>query len=90
MSAVGGQTLRDDDAQYMFGPLFSAGLSYDWFPFHDPKSYRSGGFALTFLLEGRYLPGGDITTGGGFLGVELTYWFGLDKNKLELPVEEAF
>lgn len=80
----------EDDPDFLFGSLYSVGVSYDWFPFYDRKSYSSGGPAFTFFLEGRYFPGGDVTTAGGFFGVEFTWWTGLDKRKLELPVEKAF
>lgn len=79
-----------DDPEFMFGAMFAAGVSYDWFPFYDPKAFGSGGPALTFFLEGRFFPAGDVTTGGGFVGIEFTWWTGLDRRKLELPLEKAF
>lgn len=81
---------REDDPSFMFGPIGVLGISYDWFPFYDASSYASGGFGLTFFVEGRYFPGGDLTTGGGFAGIELFWWTGLPKRKLELPLEKAF
>lgn len=80
----------DDDPGFMFGPMYQVGLSYDWFPFYNDKANGSGGTALTFFVEGRFFPGGDVTTGGGFVGIEVTWWTGLDRRKLELPVDEAF
>lgn len=80
----------EEDPGFMFGSMYQLGVSYDWFPFYDSKAYSSGGTALTFFVEGRFFPGGDVTTGGGFIGVEITWWTGLDKRKLELPVDEAF
>jgi hypothetical protein len=81
---------RADDPEFFFGSMYSLGVSYDWFPFHDPQSYESGGLAFTFFVEGRFLPGGDVDLGGGFAGIELTWWTGLDDRKLELPVDRAF
>lgn len=80
----------DDDPSFAFGSMFSAGLVYEWFPFYDPKSYRSGGFGVGFVAEGRLFPGGDITAGGFFLGIETTWWTGLPKRKLDLPADLAF
>ncbi|MBX2813466.1 MAG: hypothetical protein KTR25_16740 [Myxococcales bacterium] len=80
----------DDDPSFMFGSNYIVGISYDWFPFYNSKAYRSGGGALTFFAEGRLFPGGDVTLAGGFVGVEFTWWTGLNKRKLRLPVEKAF
>ncbi len=81
---------RANDPSFMFGSMYALGLSWDWFPFHDRQKPNSGGFAVTFFAEGRYFPGGDVTLGGGFVGIETTWWSGLPKKKLLLPVEEAY
>ena len=90
VSRVDESESSDDDPDLMFGPMFTAGLSYDWFPGYDASRYESGGFAFSFFAEARFFPGGDVNAGGGFIGVELTWWTGLDKRKLDLPIEEAF
>lgn len=82
--------VTDDDPEFFFGSWYMAGVSYDWFPFYSPEDYDSGGLALTLFAEGRYLPGGDVNLGGAFVGIEITWWSGLPKQKLELPVEKAF
>ena len=81
---------REDDPSFMFGSMYALGLSYDWFPFRKRSSLSSGGGALTFFVEGRYFPGGDVNLGGGFIGIEFTWWTGLDKRKLDLPPDAAF
>lgn len=81
---------QEDDPDFFFGSSYAVGVSYDWFPFYTPSRYDSGGLALTLFAEGRYTPGGDVNLGGGFLGVEVTWWTGLPKRKLALPVEQAF
>lgn len=80
----------EDDPSFMFGPIYAVGLSYDWFPFYDGSSSSSGGAGITFFVEGRFFPGGDLTSGGGFAGIEIFWWTGLPKRKLELPLDQAF
>ena len=79
---------REDDPSGAYGALYTAGITYDWFPFWDPGD--SGGFAVTTVLEGRFFPTGDIIAGGFFIGVEIEYWFGFEKNRLALDVDEAY
>lgn len=79
---------REDDPSGSYGSYYGLGLSYDWFPFHDEGD--SGGFSIASFVEGRIMPLGDILIGGAFVGVELTYFFGFDKNRLDLSVEKAF
>ena len=70
-----------------YGSQFGLGISYDWFPW---TSNRSGGFAVTPTLEGRWLPGSRAGSFGAFAGVELTYWTGLPRNQLQLPESESY
>lgn len=81
---------QEDDPEFLFGSMYVLGVSYDWFPFYDPKSYGSGSTAITFFVESRFFPGGDVESGSAFLGVEVTFWTGLDKRKLDLPPDKAF
>ena len=82
------EAAREDDPEGGYGALYTLGATYDWFPFHDPG--ESGGFAITTFVEGRIFPTGDIIAGGIFAGVELGYWFGFGRNRLDLEVEEAY
>jgi hypothetical protein len=79
---------REDDPEGAYGALYVLGVTYDWFPWHDPG--ESGGFAITSFVEGRFFPTGDIMAGGIFAGVELSYWFGFGKNRLALEAEDAY
>jgi hypothetical protein len=63
------------------------GLSYDWFPSH---TRRSGGFALTPVVQARLVPGDPTTALIGLAGVELAWWTGLPSNQLELPESDAY
>ncbi len=81
---------RDDDPPGAFGAVYTLGVSYELFPWYEPDKYETGGFAFTGFLEGILFPGGDLVTGGVMLGLEVTYWFGFQKNRLDLPPEAAF
>jgi hypothetical protein len=79
---------QDDDPTGAYGSFYTLGVSYDWFPFFDKGD--TGGFSVTSFIEGRLLPTGDLIAGGVFAGVELSYFFGYGKNRLELDVEKAY
>ena len=81
---------RDSDPEGTFGALFTLGASYDLFPFYARERYDSGGFAFTAFVECQALPGDGLVTFSGLVGLEITYYFGLEKNKLDLPPEAAF
>jgi len=80
----------EDDPDQGFGAIISTGLSWDLFPFYDRDGYGSGGFAVSLYADGQFLLGSDFKSGGAFLGLEIGYFFGLPKNKLQLPLEEAY
>lgn len=82
------ETSSDPDGT--FGALFTVGVSYDLFPFYDREDSGSGGFAVTGFVEFQALPGDGLLTLGGLIGIEVTYFFGLPKNRLELPPDAAF
>lgn len=82
--------VRSSDPEGTFGALFTVGASYDLFPFYDRGGFDSGGFAFTIFVEGQALPGDGLLTLSGMAGLEITYFFGLSKNKLDLPPEAAF
>ncbi|NJK89506.1 MAG: hypothetical protein HC923_08960 [Myxococcales bacterium] len=80
---------RDDEPGGAYGAILTLGASYDWFPFRRSK-LSSGGLAFTLYADGEALLSGDIRTYGIMFGLEVTYFLGLRKYKLDLPVEEAF
>jgi hypothetical protein len=82
--------VREDDPMGGAGALYTVGVSYDLFPFRERDSLESGGAALTFFVEGQLLDAGDLVVGGVFAGVDVYYWFGLARNKLDLPTDAAF
>ncbi len=79
-----------DDPDRMFGALFTAGVSYDVFPWWKKGEYDSGDPGLTFFLEGKFLSGGDTNMGCAFFGIEFSYYSGFQKSRLKLPIEKAF
>lgn len=81
---------REDDPTGGLGAQYTLGASYDLFPFYEKGKYNSGGFAFTGFAELSFLPTSEIWALNFVVGLEVTYWFGLSKNKLELPPEEAF
>lgn len=80
---------RDDDPSGNLGTLYKLGMSYDWFPSHDPED-GSGGFAITVFAEAQLLPAGDLWSVGFFAGAEASFWFGFDRSRLTLSESEAF
>jgi hypothetical protein len=69
------------------GAYYGAGVRYDLFPFYESGS---GGFGITPGAEVRYLPGSGFNTTMFWVGVDLLWWRGLDKQELELAPDQAF
>jgi hypothetical protein len=72
---------KENDPKGGLGTIYTAGFSYDWFPFWE-KGDGSGGLAFSPFFEGQLIPVSGVIAGGVFLGVEVTYWFGLSANRL--------
>jgi hypothetical protein len=68
------------------GAGYTLGVGYDWFP----GARRSGGFALTPVVEVRLVPGSSATALVGLVGFELGWWTGLPRNQLQLPDSDAY
>lgn len=67
-----------DETHGTYGPLLTAGLSYDAF-----LSRRlTGGWALTPACEVRAVPGGDVGALAAVLTVSLSWWSGLPAREL--------
>jgi len=69
------------------GSYFAAGISYAFFPY---KNDTSGGLSIGPSLRVRHVPGEDTRATAILLGVDFTWWTGLPKNQLDLPLDEAF
>lgn len=81
---------RDDDPSGGIGANYTLGVSYDLFPFYEKDKYESGGFAFTGFFEVNLLPADEFWIITSVTGLEITYWFGLDDNKLDLPADRVF
>lgn len=81
---------KSNDPTGSAGGLYTLGMSYDWYPWRDRDSVESGGLALTFFAEATVVPGDGVFGVGAYMGVELTFWTGLQRNKLRLPDAAAF
>lgn len=51
---------------------------------------QSGGWVFTPVLTAEVGPNANFTTAALWLGVELSWWTGLDRDKLNLPFEKAY
>lgn len=81
---------RKDDPSGAFGALYTVGVSWDLFVSAKKEALDTGGLAFTPFIEVQLLPTDTLTTWTAFAGIELTYWFGLARNRLELPTDRAF
>jgi hypothetical protein len=84
--SLSSQTGGDKTTRGTVGSGYVIGLGYDWFPGHR----QSGGWAVSPLVEARFVPGNTATAFIGTVGVQLSYWTGLPRNQLDLPPDEAF
>jgi hypothetical protein len=69
------------------GGYYVLGLAYDLFPFWDEGS---GGFSLSPTLQAQYLPGPLFEAWIVTFCVDVMWWTGLDKHKLDLDVDMAY
>jgi hypothetical protein len=70
-----------------FGGAYSIGIGYDFFP---SDQHGSGGLAITPIVGVDFLPGNEIVSISTWIGVEITWWSGLPKNRLILPETEVY
>lgn len=70
------------------GGTYGAALGWEFYPGRDPK--RSGGFAVAPYAWFEASPDPGFATLMGGIGIEITWWTGLEKNALVLPDDEAF
>lgn len=82
---------RDPDGETMgiAGDFYTLGLGYDFYPFYNIGD-GSGSLAITPVVLLKVQPGNESAMMMGWFGVELTWWTGLPKNQLELPLDTAF
>ncbi|MBN2804757.1 MAG: hypothetical protein JXR91_16800 [Deltaproteobacteria bacterium] len=79
----------EDNIIGRFGGNYNIAIGYDIFLGHH-KKYQSGGFAVSPVIGVQIGPSSTTDTYSFYLGIGLTYWTGRDKNKLDLPVDNAY
>ncbi|MBN2344478.1 MAG: hypothetical protein JXX29_01730 [Deltaproteobacteria bacterium] len=74
-----------------FGATYGITVSYDLFAGSRHRSpHQSGGFAMSPYI-GAHIGPSDVTSiYAFFVGIAFTRWTGLPKNRLDLPLDEAF
>jgi hypothetical protein len=70
-----------------YGDVYWAGLGKN---LYLSDGHESGGWVLTPALALEVGPDEAFTTTGLWLGIEISFWSGLSRDKLELPVSEAY
>lgn len=70
-----------------YGDAYLTGLGYD---FYLSDSGQSGGWVLTPILTADVGPDSKFTATSLWLGVELSWYSGLSRDKLELPNSKAY
>jgi hypothetical protein len=70
-----------------YGDFYLTGLGYD---FYLSDSTQSGGWVVTPLLTADVSPDTKFTTTSLWLGVELSWWSGLSRDKLKLSTPKAY
>jgi hypothetical protein len=70
-----------------YGDVYLTGLGYD---FYLSNGQQSGGWVLTPLLTADVGPDSKFTTTSLWLGIEVSWWSGLARDKLNLPSSKAY
>jgi hypothetical protein len=76
-----------DVSRSRYGDVYLTGLGRD---FYLSDASRSGGWVLTPMLTAEVGPDSRLTTTALWLGVEVSWWSGLSRDKLDLPTPQAY
>jgi hypothetical protein len=76
-----------DRTRSRYGDFYLTGLGYD---LYLSDSTQSGGWIFTPIITADVGPDSRFTTASLWLGVELSWWSGLSRDKLELPTPKAY
>jgi hypothetical protein len=76
-----------DVSRGRYGDVYLTGIGRD---FYISDSAQSGGWVLTPLLTAEVGPDSKFTTASLWLGVEVSWWNGLTRDKLNLPATKAY
>jgi hypothetical protein len=76
-----------DRTRSRYGDYYLTGVGYD---FYLSDSAQSGGWTFTPIITADVGPDSKFTTASLWLGVELSWWSGLSRDKLQLPTPKAY
>lgn len=76
-----------DVSRGRYGDVYLAGVGYH---LYITDSQRSGGWTFTPIVTAEVGPDSKFTTTALWLGVELAWWNGLSRDKLNLPTPKAY
>ena len=79
-----------DEVIGRFGATYGFTVAYDFFPTRKRNPYRSGGLAITPVAGVHLGPADATSVYSMFVGLSVAWWTGLPKNRLDLPVDQAF
>jgi hypothetical protein len=85
--AGGKDTLYEGYGRMRYGDVYVLGLGYQFY-LGDRK--KSGGWMMSPTITAEVGPSKHFMTVAGWAGLEFSYWGGLTKNKLKLPVQAAY
>lgn len=73
-----------------FGATYGFTVGYDFFGRTKRTSYKSGGLAISAYAGVHVGPSEETSIYTIFAGIAVSWWTGLPKHKLDLPVNQAF
>jgi len=76
-----------DVSRGRYGDVYLAGVGRD---FYISDRHHSGGWVLTPMLTAEVGPDSKFTATSLWLGVEISWWNGLTRDKLKLPDAKAY
>jgi hypothetical protein len=76
-----------DRTRGRYGDFYLTGVGYD---FYLSDSTQSGGWVFTPMMTADVGPDTKFTTTSLWLGVEVSWWTGLSRDKLSLPTPKAY
>jgi hypothetical protein len=80
---------NSDNSANIFGAALGLTVGYAWFPFYRPK--ESGGFALSPIVRLSSVQAFTDSAAYWVLGgLEITWWTGLPKRQLDLPLKDVY
>lgn len=70
-----------------YGDVYLTGIGYN---LYISDNNQSGGWVFTPVLTAELSPSSNFTSSALWLGVEISWWSGLTRDKLNLPLDKAY